>query len=44
VRLGAYNNNGSASNFFSGSIAKFVVGREFLTLERYLQIRNALLA
>lgn len=43
-RIGAYNNLGSASLFFGGSIKKLVAGREFLTLARYQQIRNALLA
>lgn len=42
-RIGALNNGSTAASFFSGSIEKIVVGREFLTLERYLQIRNALI-
>ena len=44
LRIGAFNNNGTAGNFFAGSINKLVGGREFLTLGRYRQIRNALLA
>ena len=44
ARIGSQNSGGTASNFFGGSIKKLVAGREFLTLERYKQIRNALLA
>lgn len=43
-RLGALNNNGTANSYFAGSIKKLVAGREFLTLSRYRQIRNGLLA
>lgn len=43
-RLGGLNNNGTASAFYGGSIKKIVSGREYLTLSRYNQIRNALLA
>lgn len=43
-RLGAFNVNGSAGNWFAGSIKKFVAGRDHLTLARYQQIRSALLA
>lgn len=45
IRIGS-NNPGTtgATSFFGGSIKSLVAGREFLTLERYLQIRNALLA
>jgi hypothetical protein len=43
-RIGARNVNGSASNFFGGSIKKLVAGRQFLDLATYLKIRTALLA
>lgn len=43
-RIGASNNDGTAANFFGGSVKKLVAGREFLTLSRYRQIRSALLA
>ena len=43
LRIGAFNNNGTAANFFGGAVKKLVAGREFLTLGRYQQIRNALL-
>lgn len=44
IRIGAYNQNGTAAAFFGGSVKKLVVGREALTLPRYRQIRNAMLA
>jgi len=44
LRVGALNANGTASNFFGGSIKKLIVGSEFLDLSTYLKIRNALLA
>jgi hypothetical protein len=43
-RLGARNASGTADSVFAGSIKRLVAGREFLTLSRYNQIRNALLA
>jgi hypothetical protein len=42
-RIGAFSNSGTAVNQFGGSIKKMVIGREFLTLATYLQIRTALL-
>lgn len=42
-RIGCFNDNGSASSFFGGSVKKLVAGRELLALDRYLQIRNALI-
>lgn len=44
LRLGSLNNNGSASAFFGGSIERFIAGRDYLDLSRWLQIRSALLA
>ena len=47
LRVGAFNNNGTAGNFFAGSIDKSVVAQgpgAFLSLSTYLKIRNALLA
>lgn len=43
-RVGALNSNGSAANFFGGSVKKLVAGREYLTAARFAQIRAALLA
>ena len=43
VRLGAFNNNGTASNFFGGSIdSEILVGREFIDLARFKQIASKL--
>ncbi len=44
LRLGCNNSNGTAANFSSGSIKRIVAGRDYLSLSRYNQIRNALLA
>lgn len=44
IRIGSFNANGVSSNTFGGSISKFVAGREFLTLDKFKQIRNSLLA
>lgn len=44
LRLGARNANGTAAAFFAGAVKKLVAGREFLTLDRYRQIRTALLS
>lgn len=42
IRLGSNNSAGTPGNYFSGSIAKVVAGREFIDLARFLQIANAL--
>lgn len=44
LRVGCFNANGTAGQFFGGSIKKLVAGRQFLDLATYLKIRNALLA
>jgi hypothetical protein len=44
LRMGANNSSGSGANHFGGSIKKLVSGRDHLSLARYLQIRNQLLA
>lgn len=44
LRIGARNGNGTAGNFFGGSVKKLVAGRQFLDLATYLKIRAALLA
>lgn len=38
LRVGCTNSFGTAANFWGGSIKRIVVGREFLTLERFNQI------
>jgi hypothetical protein len=43
-RLGSLNSNGSSTQQFGGSIKKIVAGREFISIDRYRQIRDALLA
>lgn len=43
-RIHAFNNNGTAANFFGGNIKKLIAGRDALTLSKYQQIRTALLA
>lgn len=43
-RVGALNNEGTASSFFAGSIKKLVAGRQFLDLATYRRIRAGLLA
>lgn len=42
--IGARNSSGTPANFFSGAVKKLLVGQEFLTLQRYLQIKKALLS
>lgn len=42
-RLFAANSSGSGINYSNVAIAEIPVGREFLTLAKYLQIRNALI-
>lgn len=42
LRIGANNNNGTAANFFGGSIRSALAGREFIDLARFNQIANAL--
>lgn len=41
-RIGAMNNNGTASNFTAATVKRVVAGREFLTLERFKQIAQQL--
>lgn len=43
-RIGCLNNNGTAANFFAGSVKEILMGREYLTLDQYLKIRGALAA
>ena len=43
-RIGAFNNSGTAVNQFGGSIKRLLVGRQFLDLKTYLQLRSSLLA
>jgi hypothetical protein len=43
-RIGANNNNGTAGSFFGGSVKRIVGGYDSLTLDKFKQIRNALLA
>lgn len=44
VNIGAYNNNSGVAGFFAGSVKKLIVGRDSLTLAKFLQLRTALLS
>ena len=37
-RIGCLNNNGTAANFFAGTIEEILIGREYLTLARFIEI------
>jgi hypothetical protein len=44
INIGSLNNSGVASGFFSGTLIRWTAGREHLTLSRFLQLRNPLIA